>query len=228
VCFSARASFIAAGALGAIGSATVAQCREKKSLPFAMTPLFFGLQQLCEGIVWLGLSAAEPLTPLHTIAVYLFCGFALMFWPIWLPWSLYLIETRASRKRVLFWFVCFGAVMGILSFAAALYFGITASEHVRHITYQLTCISAHKQSSPWLYLFTALYAIPTVISFFVSTIPFTSTIGLIAAAALIFVQISYHMAFASVWCFFAALISICFYGIQSGIFGKLYKKEGRR
>src|SRR5581483_10832077 len=56
MCFSAEASFTAAAILlpaGAIGMQR-AYRTERRYLPFAALPLFFGLQQLFEDLVWTG------------------------------------------------------------------------------------------------------------------------------------------------------------------------------
>ena len=70
MCFSAKASFIAAGTLSVIGLLSVkkAYSGNQKFLPFATTPLIFALQQTAEGCVWLALTSAEA----PTVSAYLF------------------------------------------------------------------------------------------------------------------------------------------------------------
>src|SRR5262249_22728319 len=53
MCFSAAASFSAAGLLGLTGIATLAQVRNRAELPLAFTPLLFAAQQAVEGALWL-------------------------------------------------------------------------------------------------------------------------------------------------------------------------------
>ena len=55
MCFSASASFVAAGVIGTIGLATLRHVREPRTLLFAAVPLLFAFHQLCEGFDWLGL-----------------------------------------------------------------------------------------------------------------------------------------------------------------------------
>ncbi|MGZ5792626.1 MAG: DUF6629 family protein, partial [Croceibacterium sp.] len=45
ICFSASASFLAAGVIGTIGVATLRHVREPRALLFAAVPLLFGLHQ---------------------------------------------------------------------------------------------------------------------------------------------------------------------------------------
>src|SRR5262249_3687551 len=53
MCFSAAASFSAAGLLGLAGIGTLAQVRKRIELPLAVTPLLFAAQQAIEGVLWL-------------------------------------------------------------------------------------------------------------------------------------------------------------------------------
>jgi hypothetical protein len=95
MCFSARASFVASALLLAIGAVTLRSAStpgQRDKLPLAAAPLLFGVQQACEGVVWLGLpdpSAGpgwdgSPSTLVLGAALsYLF--FAYAFWPVWMP-----------------------------------------------------------------------------------------------------------------------------------------------
>ncbi|GAV20644.1 hypothetical protein MMIC_P1616 [Mariprofundus micogutta] len=51
MCFSATASFIAGGALTAIGVKTVKLAANRAELPFVSIPLLFGIQQIIEGVL---------------------------------------------------------------------------------------------------------------------------------------------------------------------------------
>ncbi|MFM7171039.1 MAG: DUF6629 family protein [Cyanobium sp.] len=92
MCFSAKASFLASALLLPTGTATLAMAWAKKQrqmVPLAAAPLLFGLQQFCEGMVWLGLEGQPPplgqpmVAPVAAALAYLF--FAYAFWPIWIP-----------------------------------------------------------------------------------------------------------------------------------------------
>src|SRR3989344_4561522 len=52
MCFSATASFVAGGALGAVGGVTMAEVKIKAEMPLASIPLIFGIQQTIEGVIW--------------------------------------------------------------------------------------------------------------------------------------------------------------------------------
>ena len=60
MCFSATASFVASGALSALGVATLRATQRKAEIPFATIPLLFGIQQFVEGVLWLSFRFDAP------------------------------------------------------------------------------------------------------------------------------------------------------------------------
>lgn len=95
MCFSAAASFAAGGALAVAGGITIAQAQEKKELPFASIPLLLGIQQAIEGVIWVSFSFPT----VNTAAVYAYSMFSHVLWPIFVPFSVFLVETDQTRKR---------------------------------------------------------------------------------------------------------------------------------
>ena len=53
MCFSATASFLAAGVTGAIEVVAIARTRRASEAPLAAAPLIFAAQQGIEGLLWL-------------------------------------------------------------------------------------------------------------------------------------------------------------------------------
>src|SRR3990167_3928634 len=109
MCFSAAASFAAAGALGVAGGLTLTQVKKKSELPFASIPLLFGIQQAIEGAVWV--SFGSPI--LNTVAIYAYSIFSHVLWPILVPLSVLLIETDPTRKNILRLFSFLGLAVGL-------------------------------------------------------------------------------------------------------------------
>ena len=60
MCFSATASFSAGTVLTMLGVATLRATRRKAEIPFAASPLLFGLQQIVEGLLWLSFRFDAP------------------------------------------------------------------------------------------------------------------------------------------------------------------------
>lgn len=94
MCFSAKASFLASAFLVPLGTLALQMARSHRldrALPLATAPVLFGLQQACEGVVWMGLQAhADPQTPAPTwfvAAALTFLFFAYALWPVWIPWA---------------------------------------------------------------------------------------------------------------------------------------------
>src|ERR1700722_18691764 len=130
MCFSAQASFTAGAALSVVGVATVIKAtkdkRKKKEIAFAAIPLIFAVQQLTEGFVWLSFGHPWPLV--HTVATYIFAFFAYVWWPVFVPLAVGLLEAILWRKRVIRVF----QVVGILAGGYLLYY-ISAYPIVSHV-----------------------------------------------------------------------------------------------
>nr|QIQ10879.1 hypothetical protein OJOKFFHK_00022 [uncultured bacterium] len=76
MCFSAEASFIGAGALAVIGTATLKTSYNTKNLLWMCIPLLFAVQQFCEGVVWLELRGTIPHSAFYSVCqrpLSLFC-----------------------------------------------------------------------------------------------------------------------------------------------------------
>src|SRR4051812_13147721 len=101
MCFSAEASFAAAAVILPAGVyCTRAALRKRPAcLPLAITPLVFSLQQIAEGLVWVGLARGDA--PLVRAAALAFLAFALGFWPFWVPLSALFLEDRSWGRRFL-------------------------------------------------------------------------------------------------------------------------------
>ena len=109
MCFSATASFVAGGALVATGLTTVKICQNKKHIPFASIPLLFGVQQLSEGFLWLALEK-QQYSHWETNSTYFFLFFAQIVWPLWVPFSIRLMELSPRIKQRLNFILLIGII----------------------------------------------------------------------------------------------------------------------
>src|SRR5437868_7049340 len=101
MCFSAPASFISSAVIATIGTAIIYRLPNKRFWAVALIPFFFAAQQFIEGFVWLSLP--------HTgVAKNLYLFFAYSFWPVWIPFSLWVAETRVKEKQLLMLFMGIG------------------------------------------------------------------------------------------------------------------------
>ncbi|MBJ7450464.1 MAG: hypothetical protein JHC71_00100 [Blastococcus sp.] len=90
MCFSATASFTAGTALIAVGAVTLHRAQGRKELPLAAIPLLFGLQQVSEGFLWVGLN--NGLAGLQAWSTYIFSLFSHVLWPRFVPLAFLLVE----------------------------------------------------------------------------------------------------------------------------------------
>ncbi|KKU53701.1 MAG: hypothetical protein UX76_C0011G0046 [Candidatus Wolfebacteria bacterium GW2011_GWC1_47_103] len=169
------------------GVLTIAKAKKKKELPLASVPLLLGIQQAIEGVVWI--SFGKPI--LNMIATYAYVFFSHILWPIFIPLSVLLIEKDPRRKRILGLFLAIGLGVGLY---IAYFIGlnsVTSCIIDRSIGY----------NSMTLYplVTTAVYV--TIMNIFGLTL-----FGSFAVAAWFFVNV-----FFSVWCFFAAILSVLIY-----------------
>ena len=201
MCFSPEASFIAGGTLSAMGIATVRNTRHPSELPFAMIPVLLGIQQLIEGVIWLTFHRDAPL--LQQAMTYLYAGFAYVVWPIYAPFALAMLEQTRWRKRVILAFMAAGIVVGLFLLNNILSGPLTAAVVGRHIVYSAP-------SFTWA-LVPVLYLGATCVSGFFSSHAFVRMFGGLALLAAIIAYVIHVKALVSVWCFFAAVLSLLIY-----------------
>jgi hypothetical protein len=200
MCFSATASLTAGILLTAIGIATVKKSQRKTDIPFAMIPLFFGLQQIIEGFLWLSFLYNSHL--LNVIMTYAFTLVSHVFWPIFIPFSIGLMESVPWRKKVIHVFQLTGGALGAYLLYFIIQYPITSEIH-SNIVYVFPHF--HKP------LVLILYIAATCISAFFSSHRLVNIFGILALILFMMAFWFYFVAFFSVWCFFSAILSIVIY-----------------
>jgi hypothetical protein len=199
MCFSATASLVAGSALSATGIATISLARSKKELPLASMPLIFGVHQLIDGAVWLTFG----IEPIHSLAIQGYAFFELVLWPVFVPFAVLLVETNQARRNILeaLSLVGFGVGLFFLYFIIA---GHTTAQVVNH------CV-AYDTPHPYPLGVLAFYLIATGGSFLVSSKPILQAFGVVILVSFSIAGWFYVEAFTSVWCFFAAVLSVLVY-----------------
>ena len=201
MCFSASASFIAGTSLTAIGVAALKRTEARSEKPFAMIPLLFGAQQLTEGVIWLTFAHDAPV--LKQTMTYLYSGFSHVLWPMYVPFAMGVLEAVRWRKTVILAFETAGVAVGLY----LLYFIVTrpvVAEVVgRHIVYL----------SPHFYLIPVMvfYLAATCVSCSFSSHGFVKLFGVLALLSFIAAYLVHITALVSIWCFFAAILSLLIY-----------------
>ncbi len=198
MCFSAEASFVAAGITGSIGVAAICLTKSPREILLAATPLFFAVQQSIEGLLWLNL----PLAPNGSISLtltVLFQFLAEVWWPVYAPLAVLLVEPGETRRRYMRFCLAIG-----LGVAAYLFWGIVSRPHGAsiqdgHIVYA----KEYKDS----YVLALAYLAATCLPLVLSSLRKIVILGTIILVGSVIAYFSYWEAFVSVWCFFAAAAS---------------------
>ncbi len=201
MCFSASASFAASGLTAVAGVVALTGARQPAHRLLAGMPLFFALQQLAEGVVWLA-SSGRVDAAWQAPATVTFLLAARVLWPAWVPLMVRAVEEDPGRRRVLSVLLALGVLESVLGGYALVAFPVAADIVGDHVRYGI--------GAPVLFRVPVdvLYYLVTVPPLLVSGIRMLRAIGLVMVAALILSKLLYHEYFISVWCFFAALISV--------------------
>jgi len=201
MCFSASASFIAGTALSAAGVATIRLTVRKAEIPFAMIPLLFGIQQIIEGMIWLSFRQQSPL-PVETLTL-LYSLFSHVVWPMFVPFAVGLLETVGWRKKALAACQVAGAGVGLYLLYFIIEFPVTAEVLGKHIVYE----------SPHFYVISVmvLYLIGTCVSSLVSSHRIIRMFGALSLGSFAIAYAIHAATMVSVWCFFAAVLSLVVY-----------------
>jgi hypothetical protein len=207
MCFSATASFAASVVLIPAGIYCIkkASSLEKPYWAFAVVPLIFGIQQIFEGVIWLEF---EPGGGVATrLAALGFLFFSHLFWLFWVPFACYLVEENATRKKLFFLLSMLGAAMGLSMY-------IPLWLHADWLSVVLTKLSIDYKTT-LLYdgyvprvILRAIYALIVIVPLLLASDRYIKIFGVIIAISVAISSVFYSYAFISVWCYFAALLSI--------------------
>lgn len=165
-----------------------------------------------KGVVWLTYDDPD-LAQLHTIASYLFLAIATAIWPIYLPWSLYVLEKKSNRKKMIAYVGGLGGIIAAIGIYYLLQEGAASDVDCNQISYYLFFKhygDVFSRFSPSVLHYCG-YIFAVTAPFLISTIKGTRAIGYCIGSSVIVAQIFYSRAFGSVWCFFGALASTLIY-----------------
>lgn len=216
MCFSASASFAAGAVLSTAGLITLKKVQKPSQFLFSGIPLLFAIQQFAEGFVWLSLTNNNYDT-WREPSVYTFLFFAQIVWPVMVPLSIYMLEENKTTKKILLLITGLGLMLSAFLAFCLLKYTVKAEITSHHIDYTLN----FPYAMHWVGHIS--YFVPTVISPFVSSIKKIKLLGL-ALLSTYFITIMFFSGFLiSVWCYFAAIISIVIYYILSDSKNRKFK-----
>jgi len=208
MCFSAGASFTAGVVLSTVGVANQRKVKKQSQMLFALIPLLFGLQQFAEGVLWVTLKIGVY-SWLQNASTYIFLVPALVIWPLVIPLSMWFMEERKKRKNILTGLIVMGGMVSIFYAFCLTSYNVIPRINNFHIQY----IHEFPQTPvDIVYLF---YIISTVAPLFVSSVKRMWLFGILILLSYLVTAIFFTGYLTSVWCFFAALISVAIYWILS-------------
>jgi hypothetical protein len=210
MCFSAEASFAGSAIISAIGVATLTKIKKPAEILFASIPLIFGIQQCAEGVLWITLRSGGH-EALENIATYIFLVTALVIWPTMIPLSIWFIEKVKKRKKVLTYLIFLGGILSVFYAFCLIFYNVTPQIQSFHIQY---VDEIHEILVKIVFV---CYLVTTITPIFISSVKRMWIFGILIAVSCLITGIFFTQYLTSVWCFFAAIISILVYWILSGI-----------
>ncbi|CDZ79980.1 hypothetical protein BN1013_00484 [Candidatus Rubidus massiliensis] len=201
MCFSSTASFTAAAIVGLVGIATIKKNNKKHMALFSSIPILFAIQQLIEGLQWEAIGDPNK-ENLQNFLKYSYLFFAFVIWPIVIPVSVFLMEEVAFRKKILAWFIAIGILLSFYYVTLSLLVPVVLSVQDYSLQYM-----ANIESYKWI------YCSVIILPLFISSVRNIKLLACLALTSLIVAYLVFTNTFVSVWCFFAAIITICVYKI---------------
>lgn len=207
MCFCAEASVGVATALLPVGGYCLAAAWRKNRayLPLAASPLLFGIQQLCEARVWDALDRGDP--ELARVPSLAFLFFALALWPVWIPLAAAAAEPPGHNRRALGAAAAMGVLFGVAYFwpVAIDGRGLCPTTVGHSIRYDFSAVALAR--STWWWIGPVLYLTVACGSLLASRDHRLRPLGAAFLVSAVITYALFEYAFASVWCFFAAVLS---------------------
>ncbi|HEX7905167.1 MAG TPA: DUF6629 family protein [Chitinophagaceae bacterium] len=213
MCFSAGASFGASAVLSVIGTTGVIKAKTIPQGLFAGIPFLFSIQQLSEGMLWLSLKNAD-LASGQSFYTYTFLVFAMMVWPILVPLTIRLLEKDPMRIKRINVLLAIGITVFIGIGWVLLYFPVQVIRMDHHLHYEFDFPSKSKTG---IIVFSLLYFLSTILPPFISGIKRMKWLGVVFAVSYLFAITFYSGFVVSVWCYFAAILSLVVIWIMAGM-----------
>ena len=219
MCFSAGASFGASAILVAAGVVAASKAKSTPQRILVAIPFVFAFQQLLEGLLWLSLKHDFPDTTHHFI-MYAYLVIAMGIWPMWIPVNMRMFEQDKTRKLILDILIVIGILVSLLTFYVFLSYPVQSITMDHHLHYRFDLPMEIRKN---IWVFSIMYCMATIIPPFISSVKKMRWLGIVFAVAYSFTLLFYPGAVVSVWCYFAAILSIVVIYILG--FSTRFKKE---
>jgi hypothetical protein len=199
MCFSPEADFTVGAVVAGVGVQTLRRLRARRELIVGALPLLFGIHQLTEGFVWLGLRG-EVSSGVGAAAKEAYIMYAQAVLPMIVPLGFTLLEPEGRQSRWMWPLVCLGVLLGVYLLWQVTAYPVGAIPEVRCIDY-----TTH---TPNDVLIGALYVIATCGPALISSRPYLRWFGLVSLAGVIAVALVRVDELTSLWCLYVAVVSL--------------------
>ena len=199
MCFSPEADFAAGAVITAVGVQTLRRVRTPRELVIGSLPLLFGLHQLVEGFVWLGLRG-QVSGGVGNAAKDVYIVYAHAVLPALVPLGFLLLEPDRHRARLLWPLVGLGALLGSYMLWQVTAYPVGAQELAHCINY-----TTH---TPNDYLIAVLYVAVTCVPALLSSRPYLRWFGLLSLVGVLATAVVRVDELTSLWCVYVALVSV--------------------
>ena len=207
MCFSATASFATAALLLPVATYTIrtALKTDRRYLGFAIFPLFFGIQQVLEGGLWIKIAQSDPVQS-HVYALG-FLFFAYLVWPFLVPFATFLVEPSRKRRMVFLALSALGLTLGLSLFMPLVFNPDWVPLRIVNYSIDYNSRLIWEGIVPYS-IIRVVYASIVCQPLLFSSEKHIKIFGVIITLSVIAGFAFAHYAFTSVWCFMAAIVSI--------------------
>jgi len=205
-------NFTGSGILGTLGVVTLTRVKHRRELLFASLPALFAVHQFIEGFVWLGLDGILSPKVTHDMGA-AFMLYAQGLLPFLLPLSVLLFEPDAKSRRRMQPFLVIGSLTTLFTLWALIAYPTQIFVKGHSIVY----INQATNNT----FVAILYIIATCGSLLFSKVKDMVIFGIANLAILLIVMAVKRYAFTSLWCAYAAVVSVI-------ILAYFWKSSGNR
>ena len=195
-------NFTLAGGLFVIAMMTFKKVSTPREVVFASLPLLFSLHQFTQGFVWLGMYGLIDHRPLQ-LAEDIFVFYAQGLLQFLVPLSLWLIEPHGIRRKLIGGLMVTGAVLMIYTL-----YGLTVEPTTVYVKDHVLVYSNPWTHKEWI---AVIYVLTTCGSLILSKSIAIQLFGFLNLLGLTLVHIFVPYAFTSLWCLYAAAVSVLLY-----------------
>ena len=200
--FSIILNFTLSGALFVVAILTFKKVSTPREVVFASLPFLFALHQFTQGFVWLGMYGLIGPRPLE-LAEGIFVFYAQGLLQFLIPLALWLIEPEGTRRKLIGVLMVIGGIL-----AAYTLYGLAIEPTSVYVKNHILVYVNEWTDKVWVGV---LYVLTTCGALLLSRSIAIQLFGLLNFIFLVLVYLFIPYGLTSVWCLYAAAISVLLY-----------------